>query len=155
MHIKDRFTIGFIAGVIGGVVMNAGDYITLTLGVCKRLFIDWSSVFIFGEKTDALSETMVALFGQLIFSGMVGIIFAYLIVGATSKYLYFKGCIFALLVWFISYAVVVLFNINLLIPTGITTVVSNIVNVSIYGLVLAFVHKKLYFAAGDGLQDTD
>lgn len=153
MIIKDRFTIGFIAGVAGGIVMNAGDYLSSALGIVELQYKDWASVLIFGNRTDTIPEAVVALFGQLIFSGLVGIIFAYLIIGTTSKYLIFKGWVYSILVWFISYAIIVLYDVTSLIPVGIDTVLSHIVTVSLYGLVLAFVHRKLYFAAGEELQE--
>ncbi len=153
MVIKDRFTIGFIAGVLGGVVMSILDYISLALGISEMLFIDWAAVFIFANRTDAFGELIVAQVGQLLFSGFTGILFAYLIIGVTSKYLYFKGVVHALLVWFFSYAIVVLFEVTPLTPVRLDTILSNIVSVIIYGLVLAVVHKKLYFSAGDHIQE--
>ncbi len=147
MVVEDRFTIGFIAGVIGGVVMSILDYISYGLGIVGLLYIDWASVFILGHRFENVGEALVGQWGHLLFSGLAGIVFAYLVIGVSSRYLYFKAIVYAYLIWFFTYAAILLFDITALKAININTALSNMVTVGIYGLVLAYVHKRLYFSA--------
>ena len=144
MMIKDRFTAGFISGVIAGLVMSVLDLLSYVLFTAKLVYIQWASMFIFGERFEGMAEAIVAQIGQLLFTGALGIIFVYLIKWSGSRHIYFKGVVFALIVWFTTYAIIVLFDIKELIPVRIETVLSNIVTVIIYGAVLALAFKKIY-----------
>ncbi len=137
MNLNDRFTRGFLAGVLGGIVMSIFDFISFALGIVELLYLDWAAVLIYGYRANTILETVVAQAGQLFFSGIMGIIFAYLITVVGSANYLFKGCIYGLAIFFGSYAVTLLFKVTQLIPIRVDTVLSNIVTALIYGLVLA------------------
>jgi hypothetical protein len=147
MMIDDRFTAGFIAGIIGGAVASILDYISYGLGITKLLYIDWASVFILGHRFENIGEALLGQWGNLLFCGMAGVIFAYLVVGVTSKYLYFKAIAFAYMVCFFTNAMVFMFDMNALKPIGACTALSDIITDGIYGLVLAYAYLKFYFPA--------
>ncbi len=148
--IDDRFTVGFIAGVVSGIVSNIMDYISYGLGITKLLYIDWASVFILGHRFENTGEALLGQWGDLLFSGLVGVVFAYLVAGVSSKYLYFKAIAFAYMVWFSTSATVFLFDMSALTSIGADTALSNVITTGIFGLVLAYVHGRLYISAADG-----
>lgn len=137
MNINDRLTRGVIAGIAGGIVMSVIDYIFYALGIVEVLYLDWAAVLIYGYRFNTTMEAVIAQFGQFLFSGIMGIIFAYLLPLVTSVNYLFKGMLFGLIVWFGSYALTLLFKVTPLIPIHADTVLSNIVTAIIYGLVLA------------------
>ena len=140
---RDRFTNGFIAGFLGGVVMSILNLISYSLGIAQILYLDWDSVMIFGYRYATPLEAVIGQIGQLFFSAVVGVIFAYLLSVISSRYYLFKGLIFGLLVWFGSYAITLLYKVTPLIPIKPDTVMSNIVTSSVYGLVLAESLRRL------------
>ena len=137
MNINDRFTRGFIAGVAGGIVISIINYISFLLGLAEILYLDWAAVLIYGYRFNTTLEAVIAQGAQLIFSGLTGIIFSYLIARVTSVNYLFKGWLFGLAIWFGSYAITLLFKVTALIPIHADTALSNIFGSSIYGLVLA------------------
>jgi Na+-transporting NADH:ubiquinone oxidoreductase subunit NqrB len=137
LNLNDRFTRGFLAGVLGGIVMSILDLISFALGIVELLYLDWAAVLTYGYRPNTILETVVAQAGQLFFSGIMGIIFAYLITVVGSVNYLFKGCIYGLAIFFGSYAITLLFKVSPLIPIHVDTVLSNIVTSLVYGVVLA------------------
>jgi hypothetical protein len=140
---KDRFTNGFIAGLLGGVVMSIMDLVLYYLGVVQILFLDWASVLIFGYRFATLLEAVIGQLGQLFFSAVAGVLFAFLLPLTSSRYYLFKGWVYGLVVWFGTYSITLLFEVTPLIPIKPDTVISNIVMASVYGFVLAESLKRL------------
>jgi thiamine transporter ThiT len=140
---KDRFTNGFIAGLLGGVVMGIMDLVLYFLGVVQILFLDWASVLIFGYRFATLLEAAIGQIGQLFFSAVAGVLFAFLLSFTSSRYYLFKGWVYGLVVWFGTYSMTLLFKVTPLIPIKPDTVISNMVMASVYGLVLAESLRRL------------
>ena len=140
---KDCFTNGFIAGLLGGIVMSILDLVLFFLGVVEILYLDWASVLIFGYRFATLLEAAIGQLGQLFFSAAVGVLFAYLLSLTSSRYYLFKGWVYGLVVWFGSYSIIQLFKVTPLTPVNPDTVISNIVTASVYGLVLAESLRRL------------
>lgn len=143
MSIADRFTRGFLAGLASGIVMNIFSFISFTLNWVEVRFLDWAGVFIFGRQPGGAVEIAVSLAGQLFFTALLGVLFAYLIPLTTSKSYIFKGLVYGLAVWFANYAIVILFKVPTLTRFGLGTVTSNITGALIYGLALAWSLKWL------------
>ena len=143
MNIDDRFTRGFLAGLASGVVTNIFSFISFALNWVKVRYLDWAGVFIFGREPGGAVEVAISLAGQLFFSALLGVIFAYLIPLTTSKSHIFKGLVYGLAVWFASYAIAILYKVPPLTHIGIDTVTSNIVAALIFGFVLAWSLKWL------------
>ena len=103
LNLNDRLTRGFIAGVLGGIAMSLTNFISYVLGIAEVLYLDWAAVLIYGYRFSTTGEAVIAQGGQFLFSGIAGIIFAYLIPMVTSVNHLFKGMLFGLTVWFGSY----------------------------------------------------
>jgi hypothetical protein len=73
----------------------------------------------------------------------MGVLFAFLLPLATSRYYLLKGWFFGLLIWFSAYTVVHLFQLPQVLQLDLGTVLSNMFKASIYGLVLAWTLARL------------
>ncbi len=141
---NDRFLNGFIAGFLGGIAMSILNLISFyALNITEMLYLDWASVMIFGYRFATPLEAVIGQAGQLIFSGLTGILFAFLLSLVSSRYYLFKGWLYGLTVWFGSYALTTIFKVTPLIPVKPDTVMSNMVTASVYGLVLAESLRRL------------
>jgi hypothetical protein len=71
-EMRDRFVNGFIAGLLGGVVMSTLNLISFyILGIAELLYLDWASVLIFGYRFATLLEAVIGQIGQLFFAAMM------------------------------------------------------------------------------------
>lgn len=135
--IRERFTRGFVAGVIAGAISSLADYISYLLGIGELLYIEWAAVLLYGYRVRTLGETIVAQLGQLFFSGILGVGFAYLLRAVNTENYLFKGVVYGITVWFAVHVIVKLFRVTALIPVGPDTLLSDLVTASLFGLVLA------------------
>lgn len=141
---NDRFVNGFLAGLLGGITMSILNLISFfALGIAELLYLDWASVLIFGYRYATTLEAVIGQIGQLFFSAIMGILFAFLLPFVSSRYYLFKGFVYGLVVWFGAYAITTLFKVTPLIPIKADTVMSNMFTASVYGLVLAETLRRL------------
>lgn len=139
---KDRFTRGFIAGIAGGIAMEITNVINYDIfHIAKMRLLEWASIFVHGNKTTTTGEFVFALMIQILFSGLVGIIFAYLITWLNSKNYILKGIVYGFAIWFASYSIPILFKKINNVATG--TALSNIISAVVYGIVLGATLKWL------------
>lgn len=134
---EDRFTRGFIAGIIAGIAMNVPNYISFyLLDYAKLRFLDYASIALFGHRPLNFTEIVVAQISQIFFAGFLGIIFAYLITGITSRNHLLKGWVFSLFIWFITFAIAIVFRMPDISKPATESVISNSVGATVYGLCL-------------------
>jgi len=135
---QDKLTRGFFAGILGGLAANIWSLFSGAIGFTKLRFVDWSSIIIFAHTPPfTLGETAWAFFAQLLYTGILGILFVYLISKATTRNLLFKGWIFGEAIWFFTYALTTLFKVEGTIPIALTTAISDFISASLFGLVQA------------------
>lgn len=140
---ENRFERGFIAGVIGGLIMNSWSFISGYIRFTDIRIVDWSGIMFFGHTPPfTLIETIVALGLQLGFSGFLGVVFAFLIPMITKQNLYFKSLVFGAAIWFFIYGVITLFQVPGTVPISVGTVVSNLLSALLFGLGTAFYLKQ-------------
>lgn len=138
MILKDRFTLGFYSGVIAGLIMNALNLISYyVLNIATLRYLDFMAILLYGNKPMNAFDSILALIVHLGFTGMLGVVYVYIVplIGTQNQML--KGLTFGLSVFFIAYLITTLFNMNGLTITPPYTAASNIITGSIYGLVLA------------------
>jgi len=135
---------GFIAGIIAGVAMNLIDYISVyVVRFDETLFLDWAAIFLYGRPQENMLEAAVAQAGQLLFSGLVGIFYAYIMLKLTSGNHLFKGWLYGIVVWFSTYALTIVFQVPFLSRHPFESVVVHVIAASVYGLILAEALKRL------------
>ncbi|MEW6448762.1 MAG: hypothetical protein AB1426_11900 [Bacillota bacterium] len=147
--LKDLFTAGFAAGVTAGIAAELVDHVAFILDFAALRYVEWAGIVVFGHKPHGPGEFIIAQSLQLFFSGIVGIIFAYLLLLVTNKNLLFKGWVYAILSWFALRGLAKTCNLSML-DLDFATALANIVNVSVYGLLLASLMHWLQKRYGSG-----
>lgn len=134
---KDRFAGGFIAGVFGGIVMNVFNLSVYILGISEFRYLDWAAVTIYGTRPTSFAEVVFALIAQLGAVGVLGIAFAYLITKITSRNVILRGLVFGSAVWFLLYAITLIYNVEQTIPLRVNTALPDLIGGMIYGITVA------------------
>lgn len=141
---KDHFTNGWIAGVAAGASAAIFNLIINWLfDIGAKHFIDFAEVLIFGHRAHNLAEFGLAFVGYLLFTGILGVIFAYLLPVIRFRYHLFKSLVFSLAVWFMVYAIVLLLKAPVLTEFGFDITFNNFVTASVFGLALNFFYFRL------------
>lgn len=98
---------------------------------------------VFGKRPTSLVETVIAFILQLGLSGFVGILFSYLLTSINTANYYLKSTIYAYGVWFSLMGVVYLYQVQGLIDQPVNNIITEIVAITLYGLVLALLLNYL------------
>ena len=85
-----------------------------------------------------MGDHAIGLLGQLIFTGVLGIVFAFLLPAFSSRLYLFKEWLFGVASWFVIYAINHLYRVEGTFPILLKTAFSNVVGASIFGLVVAW-----------------
>lgn len=134
----DRVMKGVIAGVLGGIVMNIWSFISVyILKFSNLLYLDWLSVMLYGHKPENSLEFFFSLFMQIVWSTLLAVIFAYLILLVTSKNHLIKGVSYGIIMFLFHHAVAIMFKIPHLQNISSTTTVSESIGAAMWGLVLS------------------
>lgn len=139
----DRLTIGFLAGLAGGVMMNVISLTSYYADITGLRYLDWAAIAIYGTRPVNLAEAVFALVVQIFFVGILGVLFAYLIIIITSRNILLRGWLFGVAVWFSLYGITLLFHVQETIPVRLDTALTDFVGASVYGLVLALTLRWL------------
>lgn len=135
--LHNRLTNGFIAGIAGGIAMNAFnllDYYVLHTTTFRVL--DWASVFIYGQRTQSLWGNIFALIAQIMLTSFQGVIFAHLVVLYEDRSYVFKGWYFGTICWLGIYSVDFLFKLHDMSKIPVKTGISDFLASSVFGIVL-------------------
>ncbi len=134
----DRFTRGLIAGIAGGIAMNLWTvFAVFVLQLEIIRFVDWAAVILYGDLARSHIEATLALLMQLMWSGVLGIAFAFMIAQVSSQRYYLKGAVFRIISGFIIYAIPTVLQVPVLAEHSFATVASNHTGGLIWGLVTA------------------
>lgn len=144
MDLRDRLTRGFVAGVIAAIATNIYGFTSYALDLNTLRYPDWIGIVIFNHAPPFTSfQVILATLVHLVFGGIIGTIFVYLIPQVTSKNLLFKGWLFGFSVFIIIYSLDLVLQLEGLAVIPFKTTLSDFIGASIYGLVLAEVAKWL------------
>lgn len=140
----DRTFRGLVAGQIAAIVMNAWNLIDYYFFHFTNLrFLDWIAILASGEKPQAIFEVIVDLILQIIWDGVLGAIFAHLLIKTTSRGVIIKASIYSTLLWFIFRAVAVLYRLTpILEGQTFPGRLSNLLSALLWGITLGWVLKK-------------
>lgn len=130
----DRYFRGMISGVVGGIIMNAWSFFSYhVLHVTTMRFVDWAGILLYGNPPVGLGQTLFALFMHLVWVGMLGVIFAFVVTIITSRGLIIKGVTYSLICSFWIYAVPKLYQMPQFKSTPFKTTLSNNIGAIICG----------------------
>ena len=118
---NDRFTQGFIAGIIGWLPQTI---FTLTMfygfHLIKLRYFDFAAVLAFSHKPQGLLQTLVSVLIAMAFLGMLGVGFSMLIKVISCQNILLKGSLYGAVGWFTIYSIVTIFKIKDLYPIDFT-----------------------------------
>ena len=141
---EDKFTRGFLVGFTGDLVKAVLDqFCYYVLHSVNRRYLDFSAFLVFGHLPKGWSEAMFAQAVELIFSGILGVLFVYLLDSIGRRYLYFKSMVFSIGVWFSAYSIPKLLDIPELRHMHDLTAVSHLVTSAAEGAVVAYMLARL------------
>jgi len=142
---SDRFTKGFFAGIIGGIITNAFSFFEGALNLTTVRTMDLIGIVIFAHTPPfSIAELVFAFIGHVFISGVIGIAFAYFILLVTNQALWLKGTVFSIQIWFWVYAATTAARLPGTVPTPLNTAVSDAVNAIIFGLALTYFLEWLF-----------
>ena len=145
----DRYTVGFIAGIIAGFIADLASFIMTHLFKFGKVgYEDFAAVLMFGARAATIGEIIFAHLVQLFFSALLGSIFVYWIKRVTDQFLIFKGICFGLIVWFFAFSVAQLYKLQFLHKFDLGTVVVNYIAAVIFGLILGIALRILWREPG-------
>jgi hypothetical protein len=141
---EDRFTRGFVAGILSGILTNVLSFFAGAMGMTSLRTADLIGAIVYAYSPPfGYGEIAFALFGHLMVSGVLGIGFAYFLPQVTSRNYFLKGWLFSITVFFTVYAIATLFQVPGTVPTSLNTTITDFVSATLFGLVLAFALRKL------------
>ena len=143
-RLEEKISIGVTAGIIAGIIKDIPDaFFHYGLKMTQITFWDYSGIIALGHYPVGLLEHICAIFFEIIFSIVVGLIFVYITTRwAVKKYLYF-GAFYGAIIWFAIRGAVMGMGIQLLMDGDIKTAMINSMDSIIYGVILGFVIQYL------------
>jgi hypothetical protein len=144
MTINDTFTRGWISGTFGGLLGGIFGFLPHYIGISQMRFSDWLAILIFGRTQPfSLVEQIYSLIVSAGLTGVIGIIFAFLIPVINEENIYFKGWIIFVIPWWIIYLLTALAKTEGTLNLSVTTTVCDGITTSIIGLVSVYIYKVL------------
>lgn len=129
----------FVAGVIGGIVKDAVDFIfyyLLHLGNYR--YLDFAAQILYSHKPTFWWDTIFAQLIELIFCGLLGLVFYAIIPRETNKNCLIKGWLYGVSIWLFLCTMGMVFKIPYFTKTPWQTTNSDFITSSIYGMILAW-----------------
>ena len=140
----DRFTRGFVAGISSSIVPLSFNNLVFFLNLSTTRWGDFMGTFLFGSRPDRLGEYMLSLVALIMFLGILGGIFSLITPVISSQNFWFKGFVYGIIIWFLSFATTVLFRVPGLTERPLLTVLMNFIGAAIWGFLFAFILRWLY-----------
>ena len=138
---KDRFTRGFLSGVIAAIPALAFAIIALSLKWTTLRWANFAAILIYGRKSISLGEEVFSTFAVFFFCGLLGVIFVFIIPNISSTNYLLKSWVFGVAIWFFAFVVTLLYKVPGLLIIPNKTAVSNFIEATIWGLSLGYCLK--------------
>lgn len=139
----DRFMNGFVAGLIADLPAILIDGLAGLLRLDKLNLIHFVSILAYEGKKLSFWETVFTTAIQLLFAGILGVVFAYLLPLIKKEYYYAKAVIYAVSIWFFIYAIDVVFKIHDVAKPDFPTSLVHSNVALIWGLGMAWILQRL------------
>jgi hypothetical protein len=140
---KDRITAGLISGLIAGIAMNIIDWLGVLIGFHQERLLNWAAIAVLGRLPNTIAEIIFAQFAQLVFSGLLGVLFSVILLSEVRGNYLVKGWLFGLAAWFTIYAISIALRLPTLEQHTLNATTSHFVSSSVYGLILTVTLNRL------------
>ena len=108
-----------------------------------KRYLDFSSFLVFGHLPRGWPEAVLAQTVELMFSGVLGAIFVYLLDIISTRYLYFKSVVYAMAIWFAAYGIPKVSALSPFRHMDFQTALSHLFTSLAEGVVVAFILTKV------------
>jgi hypothetical protein len=143
MTIDDRFTRGFIGGVIGALAQFIITLPTYYLGITKLRWLDFANVLTHGHEPINGVESIFSELVMIVWSGGLGILFTFLIPYIENRNYRLKGILYGGFVWFAVYAVTVFAKLPILPKINTPTAIVHAAASLLWGFIMVETIKRL------------
>ena len=135
---NEKIIRSFIAGAFGGIVKDLFDFFFYYgLHSVNYRYLDFAAAVIYGKKPSFWFDTIFAQFIELIFAGIIGILYSTIIPKETNKYYLFKGWLYGVSVWLFLCIMGTIYDVPFFTKIPWQTSFSDFLTSSIYGIALA------------------
>lgn len=143
--VKDRFTNGFVAGILAGILPMSINLACRALGLTELLWSDFLAMYTFGQLTNAGPLHMIfSMAMEFILLGFLGGIFArYVIPSVSSRYQLFKGVLYGIMGWMLFFSIPYIFRLPLAREKTLETAMTSALSAMTWGLAMSFILKRL------------
>ena len=139
----DKFINGLLAGIIAAFITGPMSLAAKHFKLAELELADFAGILALGHVPKSLAESLFASAVDLMVSGALGVIFAFLVPAIGRRHLWFKGWFLLGVFWFIYYPLITI-GILQEIEISVQTHVINGVLASLFGLVLALAYGWLH-----------
>lgn len=144
LKINDRFTRGWVAGTCGGLLGGIIGFLPYYTGISTLRLTDWSAILVFGRVPPfSFFDQVYALSVLAGTTGLIGIVFAFLLPLITEQNIYLKGWIIFLIPWTILYLLTALAKTDGTLNLSALTTLSDGISTSIIGLASVYTYRLL------------
>lgn len=148
----DRFFRGLLSGMSGGLAMDLWGFVVKDLlHISSRNYVDWASVVTYGFLPNNWYEFLIAFVTHLLWTGFLGIIFAYLLPNLSTRGYRIKGGFFGFVIGFFIYGIAIFLRMPFFTKIPFPTAASNAVGGIIWGVLMA---ETLEWLERKGLKPT-
>jgi len=142
--VRDRVLAGFIAGILAAIGADIANWIFFLTGFSQVRFLDWASRIFLGYLPATTEAIIITQAVQIVWDGLIGVLFVMLIPLIDSRYLVFKGIMFAVAIFFTFRAITVIYNVAPLNSLSLNSFLSNVACSLIWGLLAAFFIERFH-----------
>lgn len=143
LDLRDTFTKGFLAGLIGGVTTTIVGLLFNFLKLSTLFFADFSAILIYGHRPKGLLKLLFAMLVHWGFESAGGVVFIFLLKAISTKNLFLKGCFSASASGFSPMSLPHFLKLRGLVEISLKNAFTNFLISSIYGLSLAWAYAYI------------
>ena len=135
--IKDRLINGTIAGSAGAIIQNGYALLMSRLGYSGPVYIDYGKILLFYNPPQGILPNGLGLVAHFVWDIILAVLFAYLLQKTSSRYLWLKGLIYGIAVWFFIKTGATLYKIPIIYEVRPYTVAFFLGGAILFGIIIA------------------
>ena len=140
---EDRLVVGGIAGLIGAALQNIYSFAVKGLNLAEHTYSDFATTVLTNSVYSDPVGLLAGFIAYLSVGVILGVFFVYLIAATSSDYLYLKGLLYGLALWFILTGFGTIFGLTTFRNLTPVSALSILVGGLIFGIVTSHIIKIL------------
>ncbi len=140
---KDRFTPGLMAGIVGDIALQIYFLIVKYLGLTDRTYLEYGKVLIMLKQYRGVLAFIIGMTFEFLIGGLLGVILAYLIKYTSSRFYILKAISIGIGSWLFFMAPGTFFDLPLFSHVPPLPAFLMLVGSLLWGVVTAVTLKRL------------